>query len=55
MKIRALNSKDRQKNSQLFYKLHPEIKKRKLLSINKFKAENKMFLAEENNEIVSFI
>jgi ribosomal protein S18 acetylase RimI-like enzyme len=55
MRIRVAQPKDKQAVSQLYYKLHPEIKGKKSPPISKFKAGSTILVAEKKNKIAGFI
>lgn len=55
IKIRDAERKDKDKISELFYKLNPDIKTRKTVQLDRFRAQDKIFVAEENNQIIGFI
>lgn len=55
IKIRDAEKKDKDKISELFYKLNSDIKTRKTVQLDKFRAQDKIFIAEENKKIVGFI
>lgn len=55
MRIRPQRVNDQKQISKLYYKLHSEIKEQKDVPTKVFKASNKLFVAEEKNEIVGFV
>ena len=55
IKIRDAEKKDKDKISELFYKLNPDIKTRKTVQLGRLRARDKIFVAEENNQIIGFI